>query len=356
MSTVRNLLIVLFALVAIMIGLELSDTPETAASGALYPDFRNRINDVQSIVVDAPGAESVHVAVEDGVWTVAEKGGYPASLAKIREVLLAIADAQILEQKTANPERYASLGVRDPEVPDSAGRRITLSGAGVDLALIIGNQNQTTNRYVRIAGEAQSLLIDADPKLPDAAAGWLQTDLLDIDGAEVRSVEIRHADDEAIRLSKTTADDTNFVVADIPEGRELSYATVANGIGSALADLALEDVRRSAEGDVLSTTIYDTFDGRRIALSALRDGETTWIAVQADYDAARASTDAVTEDADAEDGEMAVDEEVSSDPSEEIAALVARTSGWQFKLPEFKKNQLTRRWEDILQAEDDAEE
>lgn len=353
-STVRNLLIVLFALVAIMLGLELGDAPSTPASGALYADFRSKINDIQSVRVDSPGGESVHVTAENGVWTVAEKGGYPASVAKIREVLLAIADARILEEKTSNPERYASLGVRDPELPESAGRRLSLSGEDVDFALIIGNQNQGSNRYVRVADEARSLLIDQNPELPADAAGWLQTDLLDIAGGDVQSVEIRHADGETIQISKASADETNFVAADIPPGRELSYTTVANGIGGALADLVLEDVRPTAGGDVLSTTTFDTFDGRQIALTAVRDGEATWISIEANYDPSRATSSDADENA-AEGDEEIGSGEPSSDPGAATAALVARTSGWQYRLPEFKKNQLTRRWDDILKAPADDE-
>ena len=355
-STLRNLSIVLFALVAVMVGLELGDRNDGAASGdLLLPGLKDNINAVTSVLVEAPGEAAVRIGAQAGTWIVENRDGYPASVPKIREVLLALADARILERKTSNPDLYAALGVRDPDIEGSAGVRLTVDGEGVAAAVIIGNINQGSNRYVRLVDAAQSLLIDKNPELPADAGGWLDRSLLDIDGAAVRSVQISHADGERIRVEKSSEAQTDFDVIDIPDGRELSYTTVGNGIGSALSDLELDDVRTAEPGEPDVVTTFEAFDGRTITARTFRAGDDAWVSLSAAFTRPVEAAESET----AEGGEAATTEgetgEAGLDPAADVAALNARVSGWQFKIPDFKLNQFARRWDDILK-EDEAEE
>ena len=131
------------------------------------------------------------------------RDNYSADVGKVRELLLAVADARVLEEKTANPERYEALGVRDPEEVGSVGVQLsiggTIGGNGTAADLIVGNLNQGAYRYVRRAGDARSLLIDANPEVPDDDSDWLATELVDLAAAEIESVTVRHADGEEIR-------------------------------------------------------------------------------------------------------------------------------------------------------------
>src|SRR5690606_440600 len=141
--------------------------------------------------------------------------------------------------------------------------------------------------------------------------GWLVRDITDLAAARVQSVTIRHADGATIRIRKDSEDAANFTVEDIPEGRELSYASVANSIAAALDNLTLDDVRRAgdaapatadtpdpagagsdeagadageASGDEAPeavTTVFRTFDGLKVTVDSTgTDGE-TWIRLHA---------------------------------------------------------------------------
>jgi hypothetical protein len=68
-----------------------------------------------------------------------------------------------------------------------------------------------------MADDNQSWLIDKNPELPPNAAGWLASDLLDIDTARIRSVSIRHEDGETLRLEKASAEDTSYSVLIFPK-------------------------------------------------------------------------------------------------------------------------------------------
>ena len=80
-----------------------SETAEKPAQ--LVPGLREQLNDINAITIT--GAENKVLATlrrgADG-WTIAEKAGYPADLTKLREFLIKLADATVLEQKTSNPK------------------------------------------------------------------------------------------------------------------------------------------------------------------------------------------------------------------------------------------------------------
>ena len=231
---------------------------------------------------------------------------------------MTFAHASVLEEKTSNPDRYALLGVQDPgEGSESMG--VTIAGGDTTYSLIVGNENQTSNRYVRIQDEATSLLIDRNPELPEDPAGWLDPQLIDIATADIREVVITHADGEAVRIAKPDVETMDFAATGIPEGRELSYPTVANSIGGALNGLELEDVRSASGGEAIATVEFSTFDGRRISVSVFAADDVRWIALDGD----------------------GVDE-----------SLADR----EFRIAEFRANQLTRRCEDILKPLPEAAE
>ena len=179
--------------------------------------------------------------------------------------------------------------------------------------------NQTSYRYVRIEGEATSLLIDRNPDLPEDPSGWLDTQLIDVATADVREVVITHADGEVLRVTRPDAETMDFMAADIPEGRDLSYPTVANSIGGALNGLELEDVRAASGVDAIASVGFSTFDDRNINVSVYAADEVRWIALTGD----------------------GVNESLA---------------GREFRIAEFRANQLTRRWEDILEALPEAAE
>ena len=394
-TTLKWLAIATVTLLIVMIAVDRTDKSDTVSGGEyLIPGLKERINEIDAIAVTGSGdTESVSIArVGDG-WHVKEKDGFAADVGKLREVLLALADARKLEQKTANPELYAQLGVEGPEAgPDARkGVLIELSGDDLRYAVIIGNVAQSKNRYARMADDNQSWLIDKNPELPSNAAGWLASDLLDIDAARIRLVSIQHDDGETLLLEKASAEDTSYSVLDIPEGRELSYATVANGIAGVLADLKLDDVRRvnagelvdrklgdirrSDAGELKSTSVFTTFDGLEVSVRRYQDGDDAWITLSANFvppvPAETPSEEPAADEPVSED--VAVDqatEESSADSSddltnestaaqrgetveEEAANINARHTGWQYQVPEYKGHLLARRWNDILKAEDD---
>jgi hypothetical protein len=280
-----------------------------AEDALLFPGLEARLDEITAVTVTGSEGE-VRIQREGDRWIVPAKDGYRADMAKLRGLLLALAEARKVEQKTANPELYERIGVQDPKEEDADGVLVGSEGLGdADFAVILGNSAQRDYRYVRIADEATSWLIDRNPEVPDDATGWLVSDLTDVPASRVQSVEIRHEDGETIRIRKESEDDTNFTVDDIPEGRELSYASVANSIAAALDNLSLDDVRKAGSGTdgaataasagdgtaddeddapggasaapTKATTVFRTFDGLEITVDSTGTEDETWIQLRA---------------------------------------------------------------------------
>jgi hypothetical protein len=385
MNSRTNLLLMggLLLLVAVLVFNQGDESTSIAPDSAFIPELIDDAGSINSVTITGPGTELLATIQRDGDdWVVAERNGYPADLSKLSALIRSLSQAQIVETKTANPEFHNRLGVEDIEDEEAAGVLIGIKGDGLDVNLILGD-TASTNRYARLADNPQSWLISEDPDVPLSISDWLVSDLLDIQGASIQSVSITHPDGELIQVSKPEQDAGNYEFSDIPEGRELQYEGIGNGIANTLQDLRLEDVAEASPTNEPGTvTKFSTFDGLHVTVTSYeRDGE-TWSRFKFDrgmdtpspeIEDESQATDEVAEGSDeveeaAEASEIETSEVASSDSvaetdagegeSEEQAvplfdaeAANQRMAGWEYKLPSAKTDVLTRRWEEVLQEE-----
>lgn len=355
MSRRAALVVAALAVIAIVLAVigQRQSVPETSAGALLVPGLAESLNDIGRVIVTRAGGETVATMVRgESGWSVAEKGGYAADLAKIRQALVSLSEARIVEEKTANPAFYDRLGVEAIETDTATGIAVTIEAPTAFPVLILGDEPNSATRYVRRADEQASFLIDRNPDVPSMTTQWLVTDIVDVRSARVKSVTIKHSDGEEIAISKASAAETNFTVADVPEGRELSYAGVANIIGNALRELKFDDVApASAEpAEPSAVTEFTTFDGLVVSVTSTMAGDEAWLtfAARAEPQAASEPTPAADEPAQAPESAPSAAE--ASDPAAEAAAINARVTGWRYRIPEHQHDQLTRRWADLLKA------
>jgi hypothetical protein len=304
------------------------------ADDELLPGLMDVLDEVASIEVVGAGGATIATLdrAEDG-WTVRERDGYSADLTKVRHTLLSLAEARILEAKTANPELHDRLGVEDVVADDAGGLAVTLLGPDEPTAIIVGDEAGDYRRYVRRADESQSYMINRDPEIGETAADWLDTNIIDLASGRVREITVTHPDGEIVRATKTSSDDANFTVETIPEGRSLLYDSVANVIAGVLQNLALEDVEQDTDdGAERTVTELVTFDGLRLTVTGLERDDTAWISIAA-------ATEPDSQQAD------------QAAAATEAQSLNERLSGWRYRIPSYKFEQLTRRMDDLLQAE-----
>ncbi|HET9032324.1 MAG TPA: DUF4340 domain-containing protein [Dokdonella sp.] len=349
-------------------------------AGPLVADLGDHINDVSRLVVTSANKKiDVTLDNKDGKWVVAEKGGYPADLGKLREYLLKVADARLIEKKTAKPDRYSDLGVSDISDPKAKGIAVDIGGLKEPVSFITGIFNaQSGGTFVRRSHEAQSWLASGN-LIPDKSpANWLRKELANIPSDRIASVTITHADGKVLRVFKDKASDPHYTIADLPKGREPSSDFAANGLASVLSELKIDDVASSKDvpvPDKVTEIRYATFDGVIVDAKAWQVGDKHYVAMSASQDnelaqkhvdaelakeageADKAKPEAEKEDsakpADKDDAKPALDP--ARDRQQRLAAITAEVEklntafkGWSFVLPGYKVGDINKTMDDLL--------
>ncbi|MGD9582342.1 MAG: DUF4340 domain-containing protein [Lysobacterales bacterium] len=363
-------------------------------NGSLVIGLRTALNDIHTVrIIGAGNKTLVTLNKADKGWGVGERQGYPADIEKVRSFLIGLADSVLIEAKTSNPELYAKIGVEDLAGAEAKGLRIELDGAATPVKLIVGHYSSqgAVGSYVRRNDEAQSwlargsLIPDTKPEL------WLQNSLADIESSRLRQVEINRGGSKLL-VSKSNPGDDKFQIQGIPKGREPKSEYEANGIGSVLSGLRLQDVRKASTDNTDKAELqarYSTFDGLLIHAEASGQGENNWVRFSALLDpiAAEAAIlsaqqKAIAEHAAATEAWTAAQADASkpeggdkspakpaeaaptaplavSDPAKDkaermqalqttVSELNARFQGWEFQLPPFTFANINRSMDDLL--------
>lgn len=316
----------------------------------LLPDLADRVNDVTRIAVVAPGGTEA-VTLERGQhgWTVVQLGDYPADWPKVRALLRDLAEAEVIEPKTANPDYHARLGVQDIGADGATGVLVRVGGDQA-VGVVVGDApSGREGRYVRLEDSAQALLIDRDLQLPPAPVEWARREIVDLPAANVQEVEILHPDGDRVLVGKPGPEATDFALLNVPDGREAQGGWANNQLGGAFSRLRADDIRvddlagEPPPGNLQAPVRVRvlSFDGLELIgeLYTLGDEASPehWLRLSA------ARPGASPDEAGPSDGE--------SEPSgvePDLDDLRARTEGWLFRLPAFKADGLNRRLEDLL--------
>lgn len=334
------------------------------ASAALYPDLQEQINSVSAVrIFKASDTRAVELSRKDAGWIVSERSGYPADTVKVHKLLLALAQAKPLEEKTSNPGNYAALGVEDASSATATGVRVELDGAAKPVNLIVGKSGSgAQSAYVRRAGEPASWLINQSLDASIKPSDWLHTEIIDVAADRVQSATVATRGARAYSATKNTRADADFAVDAIPKGKQLDSPAAANGVASALAGLTLTDVRPledfAADKPAAHST-FRTFDGLVVDVDGWVKDSKHYIAVKTAYDAALAQRFHVetkapeqAAGAPAQQTADAAPEEPNKASSEKIEdaakAANARLGGWVYEIPEYKYQAIFKAAETML--------
>lgn len=361
----------------------------------LFPQLAQEADAINRVTLTAAGGEIIATLEKhEDRWTVAEKDGYDADDSAVRKLMIQLTDAEVLEPKTSDPDLYARLGVEDVSVEDAAGMLVTLEGGSESWSLIVGNTApRASGTFVRKPTQDLSLLVGGDIAPSKTPGLWLDKAILDVTAQRVHRVLIRHADGETLEVIKGVRGQTDFVVPDVPEGRELQSPAAANSIGGTLSGMRLEDVRA---GDAVPTEVtvteFQTFDGLVITARSWEEDELAMATFDVAFDEDLAQrfhaipVEEQTEDdssaevgddsqvtSDPGDGDDAVgdDSQVPSEPEDgvdkqdivepepedpfadyraEADLLQARVTGWLYEIPPYKYSNLNKRMDALLKA------
>ena len=366
----------LLAAVLVGVAVYVSSTRRTGhATGVgelLYPGLEASLDEVKSIrILGADGTAVVNLTRGSSGWQVAERSGYAADASRVRTILLGLAQARQVEEKTSLAANYSSLGVEDLAGGGATGAGVELEGQAQPVSLIVGKSPGARSAYVRRKGETASWQVSPAITVERDPSKWLATELVEVGADRIQSAEFVSPGKRPWSAAKASRADLGFAVTGKPAGGSSDSGNV-DRIASSLAGLRLTDVRRASDVAELKpavTATYRTFDGLVLAVEGYTEGEKRFVRIQPSLDeaaarrffvatappaakepaaesaAATTAADALAKSADAAPrvesagppadptAPASTPDAVIAQARDEAAKLETRLAGWMFEIP-----------------------
>ncbi|SDF58280.1 protein of unknown function [Limimonas halophila] len=309
----------------------------------VFPDLKGQLERVERVEVAGPKGEVTLTRDGDG-WSVVQKNGYPAQAEQITAMLNAITGMPALQRLDTGEAQFDGLGVA---ADSEEGTRVTLStGEGERLrTILIGMEKAAPGAedleayYVRASDSQTVWLADADLAFPADPMAWLDTEAFAVPRARIRAVKTAPASGQPVHIRRDGPEDATFAGVGLPSDIELEGDWVLGELVVPFQSVQFSDVRRADEplqpgGD--EQGYVTTFDGVKIwyTLESRDGGQWARFAVES-----VAKTTADAEQGAAEDGE--------NGPPVTAEDLNTRLSRWQFRLPEFHAQRMSRSIADL---------
>ncbi len=219
----------------------------------------------------------VTLVSKGGSWSVKERGGYPADVGEISELLAKLVEAKIVQSESVGASLYSRLNLDEPgkvgkvegagtllELKDKTGKPIArLIFGKVSLKKDPGNplpnavDGVPAGRYMIAPGKITSVVVVSDPFANvDAKAGkWLAKNFFKAD--RIRTLTVG----EGAAQWKITRE-LEYSQWKFAAGAGQLDPSAAVGAVNALGQLAFSDVSTAAkvEGDKVTTMVAETFD------------------------------------------------------------------------------------------------
>ena len=344
------------------------DTPEPGGD-IVFPALLERVNSVARVRVT--GSEGTFTLARDGdAWVVEQKERHPADPDRVHKLLVGAAGMKRLEPKTSDPERYPKLWLEDPSGNDARSVRLVLEDAsGAALAdWVLGDRRPSksdasrTELYIRVADDPRAWLVEGSVPGGGKIIDWLDRVVARIDRERLHTAEVSHTDGAMVAVGKELPADADFVLRDVPEGRETDSQYRVNDIGRFLEDLRFEDVAPASSldfaGSVDKRLEITTFDGLRVRVDSVMRAGDAWVRLRAEVDegliekTAGADPESGTEPLDTSSGALPPLDEVRA----EAERMNARWQGWAYELPSFKRDYIAKRMDELTRAIEEKDE
>ncbi len=354
------------ALVALMVVLVMvfgrQQAPESGAQNALWlPQLKAALPQLRKVALQS-SSERVTLERTQAGWGVVERSGYPVDFKSLEELLRAVSEAHLIEQKTSKPEYFSRLGLVDIEQPDSTAVLLELWGTPEQalVRVLLGDPAENRKgRYVRAASANETWLIDQSPEPLTGAADWIDRHFLDVDFSRVARVTRTLPNGEGFVAERIEPNAASLGVRELPAGRKPRYEAVFDGAARAVLSAEIEDVKPLEPSDFVAEktvrTLIETTDGLGLEIDATKDESGSWVRVKAFAVAVSSADPAATPAAVAGDDDAVV---AATGVAQTAAGAVVQTDprtinerlgNWAFKVSDYVYGELGKPLADYLE-------
>jgi hypothetical protein len=299
----------------------------------LFPDLAAQASRIANVEIKR-GDKTLTLARGKDGWVVAGHGDYPVKPGAVRSLLIKLGEAELVEPKTRNRDRYGLLDLEDPAAKDTKAHLVRLldDKGGVVAEVVVGKKRweafgqSRAGTYVRKPGDPQTWLasveIDARETVPD----WVHSKVIDLVPSKIAGLTVESPGQPPLKLERSGTEKTKHALAAIPEGKKLKKGADVDDIVRAAGSIELEDVRKAEStpvGDVGVVQIAGD-GGLGITLRLHKEGDAYWLSVSA---AGK-----------------------EGDAKKQADDITKRTQGWEFKVASAKAQSILKKQDDLLEA------
>jgi Domain of unknown function (DUF4340) len=228
------LLTVLTVFVAVLLTRQ-SEPVETSINGAsLCPRLAENLSSLSGLeIVGAGNQVLVSLEFKNNEWSVLQKNNFPADTGKIKELVLMLANAKLLEPKTTKTEKYIELGVEDVSISNADSVLVKLILPNNDiLSVIIGRKaKEFPGTYIRYPNDNQSWLSDFDYKIDTDPDHWIDKNLIHMPSDKLEKVGLYRKNELIVSLERTGGWDSPFKIKQYINDRSVTtdkFESIAN--------------------------------------------------------------------------------------------------------------------------------
>lgn len=326
-------LILICSLCAFGVGYFVWQAAKTKHNNGLFlPGLLKEHEQIAQVVIEN-GQHKLTIIRGVDNWQIAERGNYPVLREKVEELLFALADLEIVEPKTANPENFKQLGVEDIETAPLTTTQISvLDKQNNTLAkVIIGNHEGMANGddyqefiCIRKAGDLQSWLVRGTLPFSVEFSDWVEQPLLGlIEAEQLKLLSVLKPKNDKVIISRKSSKQEDFTLSSFKpkKGRTLDLDAV-NTLPFTVAELEFIDaIPSTTQGIDWQNSVQarlETFAGITIGLSLIKQDDKVLAKVSAS-----AAVDA------------------PRDVQAKVEAFNALKSPWYYQLSEEAYNEIT---------------
>jgi len=323
-----------------------SATLGSVAADTVVPGLINRVNDVATIEV-VKGKDTIKVARVGDSWVMPDRGGYPVKFETVKQNIVTMAELKTVEPKTAKPDLHSRIEVEDPAGADTKSAQMTFKDASgnVITSMIIGRKRYAPIGgkdmvYVRKPGDNRAWLAEGTFDIRTPAPEWLVKEISGVKDERFKTITFTHPDGAKVVMFRK--DDPNapkpeskdgppeiWEVEGRPTDRNLRPPATVTSTASAFNFLSLDDVRPAKEvedGTPKADAEFVAFDGLVLRSKMVEKDGTAWTMFEA-----------------------STTPEAIQAIKLEAEELNKKWKGWAYKLPEYKQNFLSRKFDDLVE-------
>ena len=334
--------------VVILIAPKDESSGKSSVETLVLPEIADQINDVNRVEIVVAGNSTIATLVRNGgAWQVEEMGGYRADWSKLHKLLADLAQARVIESKTDKPEYYDRLGVEDMATQNAAGVLVRVSVGDQTSGILIGDQAKgRQGQYVRLENASESALVDREFEVPRQTLGWADAMIIDINSSEVAEVEIIHPAAKRVLVMRISADQTDFDLAGLPQGREIKSSWAVNSLGSVFSLLNMETVQTDGGFDWKAAVKLRllTFSGVELLADLLEHDDQYLLRLHASHPAASV----VRDDSGDSTDQQELDKQAKDDVAKMVDDINKKVGGWVYGISKQKFEAMVKKPEDLL--------